>query len=166
MRDYTFDTIAPGATQEQFFRAVEKTPVGYLNYHGPFLVHQSSPQVRTLDAELRFERRHTAALAELLSGTDERVKGTFRFHLKPDPLIMVYNDYVYHPYHDYARCIVAMASLLADTDFSLCLRHESDNGDWSFLVDRYRITDGKLQWLRTQTPYDDLDSYLLSVDAP
>jgi len=123
-----------------------------------------SPAGYDLKAVLRFERRHTAAVTEILSGMDdERVRLLFKLNLEPKSFIQVYTAAVYHPYQDYVRCIVALAPYLADVDFLLCLVHEDDAGDCTYLVDHYRIAKGKLRWLRSQTPDEDLDAYLLAA---
>ncbi|MFD1936728.1 hypothetical protein ACFSKW_35195 [Nonomuraea mangrovi] len=161
--DPTAVLLEPGATQEELLRAVEEVPVGRLIYHGPLRVRQISPEVSDLTAVLRFERRHISALIKILSSMDVRVRGLFWLHQEPESFVRVHTDCVYHPYQDYVRCIAALAPFLADADFFLCLRYEDDDGDWTYLVDRYRITDGKLRWLRSRTPDDDLDTYLASA---
>ncbi|WP_406053979.1 hypothetical protein OG462_42665 [Streptomyces sp. NBC_01077] len=167
MRDDTTVSVHlldPGVTQGELLRAVGETPPGRLVYHGPFHVRQMSTAGYGLEAVLRFEHRHTAALTEILSGMDdERVKLLFRLNLEPKSFIRVYTDAVYHPYQDYVRCIVALAPYLADVDFLLCLAHEDGAGEGTYLVDHYRIAKGELRWLRSQTPDEDLDAYLLAA---
>ncbi len=156
--DLTNTILDPQATQEGLVRCARGCVDGHNSYHGPLFVRQVFPDARAFDAVLRFDHHHAPTIAEILSGSAERVR--LLVHSGHEPFLRIHTDCQYHPYQDYFRCIDLLAQHVADVSFMLCMSHEDDAGDCSYLVDRYDIADGRLRWQRRQTPDEDLDGFL------
>jgi hypothetical protein len=69
--------------------------------------------------------------------------------------ILLYTDTIYNPYYAYYSCIAALAEWLENAIFFLYFGEENDEGEIRFIVDKYEIRDGMLEFNRDYTAYEE-----------
>jgi hypothetical protein len=136
---------------ELSFQEIHKT----IMFHESIYCRQEFPVFHKHYARIKFRPAHYEKVKNIVSSYNDPLYGerVQMFISVREDEIELNTSTVYNPYYAYYSCIAALAEWLENAIFIIYFREENDEGELRFIVDKYEIRDGMLEFNRDYTAY-------------
>ncbi|SFD88114.1 hypothetical protein SAMN05518672_103666 [Chitinophaga sp. CF118] len=137
-------------------------------FHESIYCRQEFPVFQKYKVQIKMKPENAEKVKDIVSSYNDPRYGerVLMFITVREDEIELYTDTVYNPYYAYYSCIATLAEWLENATFFLYFNEENDEGELRYVVDKYVITDGVLDFNRDYTEYgEDDDNYWNRIDV-